>query len=226
MINKDLWNTLSVDQQNAITKASEDSLSKSWESSSSVECETLQKILDFNDGQVQLNPDGTEKDCDLGTPGVQTCSADMVLAAFPDKAISDLQAGSAEFLESLKGNSADQVDYEFILNAVLDYESRAQFVWKPQNFPTDCPFNIPSSPPPPPLMREMPRLSQLPPRLLQPSCCSLSWCRWARHAALSQKQHHHDACIILSWPGPFFGNQSEQLLEGRTLPLCCMCFLG
>mgnify|MGYP003694030747 CR=1 FL=1 len=55
IINMDLWKSLSINQQNAITRAATDAFTDSWEASNSVECVTLNKILAFNDNQVQLN---------------------------------------------------------------------------------------------------------------------------------------------------------------------------
>ena len=61
-----------------------------------------------------------------------TCSADMVLASFSENAIAALQIGSDQFLASLRGSSPNQIDYDYILNAILNYEIKLHFTWSPE----------------------------------------------------------------------------------------------
>jgi hypothetical protein len=138
-INKDVWlSEFTQAQRNAIMDAGMNAMRDAWETSSEGECFWLQKILDVNNGEVQLNLDATPKDCDPKTPGVQTCSADMKLTDWSCADLRAIQDASRQYLDSLAGTSPDQLDLALILDRYETFARDIGFVWKREQFPRGC----------------------------------------------------------------------------------------
>lgn len=138
-INMDLWHCLSSSQQRAVETAANAALVDSYDTSSGVECSILKQMLSQNDREVQRNPDGTVRDCDLSRSGVQSCSADMKLVQYSSDLLVQLRSSRDAHLNSLRGSSPVQQDYVELLDRYLAYERKTNFVWKPD---TGCVNNL------------------------------------------------------------------------------------
>lgn len=137
IINKSsLWNTLDPSQQSAIEQAARDALQDSFQRSASVQCDALSRMFAHNNGQVQLNPDGSPVLVD-GQP----VSADMKWAEWPDAALDRLQAATQVYLDSLKGSAGDNADFTTVITALRSYMDRIHYKWKRNKFtfPDQCP---------------------------------------------------------------------------------------
>lgn len=137
-INKDLWSNFSAAQKQALYDAGQNALKDSWKATSSTECAITEKILAVNDGQIQLNLDGTPFDCDNKKPGVQTCSADMQLASWKPIDLEVLKGASVDYLDSLAGPSDNQVDFAKVRGKYEAYTTGIGFEWKREQFPRGC----------------------------------------------------------------------------------------
>jgi hypothetical protein len=131
-----VWDTLSADVQSAIKRAARDAVVESYNSSATLQCGALRKILAYNDGQVQVDLNGNP----ILVEG-KTLSADIKVAQWGNPALDKLKTASEHFLESLKGGATptpDQADYVRIMNALTAYEHAIHFRWKPTAFPQGC----------------------------------------------------------------------------------------
>lgn len=116
IINKSrVWDRLTPDQQAAIERAARESVLQSFEASSAVQCDRLQRILDINDGRTQRRADGS------AVPGL---SADMIPTRWRAADLTRLRDATRRFLESGRGGaspSADQADYATVLRALHEH---------------------------------------------------------------------------------------------------------
>jgi hypothetical protein len=132
MVNKSsVWNTLAPEQQVAIEQASRDALLESYSSSKSLQCKALKNILKHNNGEVQLNLDGSP----ILING-NTVSADMKLAEWPQAALDRLKTATDEYLELLKGvdpPNANQSDYRTVISALRTYMQEIGYEWDPHH---------------------------------------------------------------------------------------------
>lgn len=108
----------------------------SYRESTRVECDVLQKILTINDNQLQLNMDGSIKDCDANKPDVQPCSADMELGTWKSGDLNRLKDASAKYLEGLKV-TAPQPDRDDYTSMQIEMATR-NFRWANDRFPKQC----------------------------------------------------------------------------------------
>jgi TRAP-type mannitol/chloroaromatic compound transport system substrate-binding protein len=133
MINKSaVWDTFAPEVQAAVEQAAHDALLESYEKSGSVQCDALGRMFSANDGQVQLNPDGSEL-----LVGGQTRSADLKWSEWPKAALTRLRAATDAYLESLKGGatpSVDQQAYRDVLGAIRAYMDDIHYTWKANKF--------------------------------------------------------------------------------------------
>jgi TRAP-type mannitol/chloroaromatic compound transport system substrate-binding protein len=133
MINKSrVWDTMAPEIQVAVEQAAHDALLDSYERSGSVQCDALRRMFTANDGQVQLNPDGTP----LLVNG-ETRSADLKWSEWSKAAIDRLRAAADEYLESLKGGATPTVDqqaYREVLGAIRAMMEETHYTWKPNKF--------------------------------------------------------------------------------------------
>ena len=137
-MSKTVWNTFSSAQKTAIIAAGFNAQKDSWVAVSKTECGITQKILDINNNAVQLNLDGTEKDCNPDKPGVQTCSADMQLTSWKPADITAIQVGAQQWIDSLTGVSPDQLDLAVIRAKYEAYANNISFTWSREKFPGGC----------------------------------------------------------------------------------------
>jgi hypothetical protein len=137
-LSKDVWNGFSAEQQVAIRDAGFNSMYDSWQASGDIECLYTQRILAINDNEIQLNTDGTPKDCNAKKDGLQTCSADMLLTQWKPNDITVLQTAAQQYLDSLAGTSANQLDFAVILNKYQAFETEIGWTWKREQFPRGC----------------------------------------------------------------------------------------
>lgn len=131
--------TLSRSQQRALERAGRDAMRDSFETSASVQCERLGALLAFNYGEVQLDAVGAPILDAAGEP----VPADLHVARYGRAAIEQLQAATADYLDSLKGGdnpSADELEFRQIYDSILAYERRIRFSWRPTQFPRRCDF--------------------------------------------------------------------------------------
>jgi hypothetical protein len=133
MINKSaLWDTLSPETQVALETAAKDALLESYQKSGSVQCDALARMFSANDGQVQLNPDGSERTIDG-----KTVSADLKWSEWPKEALDRLRAATDAYLESVKTGTApliDRQDFTTVLDAIRAYMAEIHYQWKPNKF--------------------------------------------------------------------------------------------
>ncbi|HEX7505871.1 MAG TPA: hypothetical protein VF550_03805 [Polyangia bacterium] len=133
MVNKtSVWNNLAPESQVAIEQAAKDALAESQSSSKSLQCKALKNILQHNDGQVQLQLNGTP----LVVNG-KTVSADIKLAEWPDAALDRLKTATDVYLELLKGGTSptpDQLEYRTVIAAHRSYMQQINYVWDPLHF--------------------------------------------------------------------------------------------
>lgn len=134
MINSTIFSKLSNCQQKALQKAGKDSAFESFEKSTSVDCKITNKILQFNNGQFQLNSDGTPKDCS-SYPGLQKCSADIKLGTWLKCDLKQLQNQTILFLRSLSNLSSQT---KFIIDSLYNYEKSINFKWKNVGYEEFC----------------------------------------------------------------------------------------
>jgi hypothetical protein len=140
IINQEIWRSLSVRQQMAIRKAAYKALYDSYDASNSVECYYTQQILDINNNQVQLNIDGTVKDCNLNQTGVQSCSADMKIAYWDNQSLDYLRIGTDIYYKQLlAGNiTVDKIIFKKLLDSYNNFMDKYHAHWKPGKFPKNC----------------------------------------------------------------------------------------
>jgi len=133
MVNKSsVWNKISPQNQRAIEQAAKDALEESYWYSWTRQCAALQKILDFNNGQWQLNPDGS-----LNLSSGHRVSADIKLADWPQDALERLEKASEAYLTSLKGGTtptADQAQYARVIDAYRSYIKKVGYKWNARMF--------------------------------------------------------------------------------------------
>ncbi len=134
MINSTIFSSLSLCQQKALELAGRESAFESFEKSTSVDCKFTDKILDFNDDQFQLNPDGTPKDCS-SQPGLQKCSADIKLGTWSSCDLKKLQNQTRLFLQALSNSS---VQTKFIIDSLYNYQESIGFTWKNIDYKEFC----------------------------------------------------------------------------------------
>lgn len=142
LINQDFFfNNLTQSQRDQLFVAGKYAYERSFELSTSVECPITEEILNFNNGMVQLNPDGTPKDCNPSKPGVQTCSADMKIGTWNDLDLHRLKVATDQFLAANGLGSPDRDDYLEVLAFYQKFYSQVQPKgFEEGNFPFDCPF--------------------------------------------------------------------------------------
>lgn len=132
-----VWDTLTPSQQRALERAGREAVRESFETSESVECDSLSELLGFNDGQVQLDSSGNPL---LGADG-EPIPADLHVSTYGRDAIRRLQDSTATYLESLRGGAnptQEQLEYRQIYDSILAYEESIRFRWKPTKFPREC----------------------------------------------------------------------------------------
>jgi TRAP-type mannitol/chloroaromatic compound transport system substrate-binding protein len=133
MVNKSsVWDHIPARYRHAIEDAAKEALEESYWYSKSLQRRALDKILDHNDGQVQLDGDGKP----ILVEG-RTVSADMKLAEWPKEALARLKKATDAHLESLKGGATptiDQKDYTKVITALRSYMRRIGYKWDPKNF--------------------------------------------------------------------------------------------
>jgi TRAP-type mannitol/chloroaromatic compound transport system substrate-binding protein len=133
MVNKSsVWNKIPARHRHAIEIAAREALEESYWYSKSQQRRALDKILDHNDGQVQLDGEGKP----ILVEG-RTVSADMKLAQWPKDALTRLKSAADAHLESLKGGSSpsvDQKDYTKVITALRSYMKRIGYKWDAKNF--------------------------------------------------------------------------------------------
>ena len=140
MINQTLFDSLSKCQKDAIKLAGKHATVESYERSSKYHCEFTDKILDFNDDQLQLNPDGTPKDCNPDIPGLQTCSADIVLGTWKQDDLDILNQTTVSYLNNLAATDAQA---NFIINSLNSYGAKIGFKWENIDYWDVCKKNKP-----------------------------------------------------------------------------------
>jgi hypothetical protein len=139
MVNKsDVWDKLPTQYQHAIERAAKEALEESYWYSRSLQCSALRKILDHNDGQVQLDVDGRP----IMVNG-HTVSADIKLVEWPKEALVRLKNATDAYLESLKGGATptiDQKEYAQVINAIRSYLHGIGYTWEAKHFDysTEC----------------------------------------------------------------------------------------
>ena len=158
-INEDVWNGLGEDIQAVIMDASRPSVEQSREASTSVECEALKSILEYNsDEELAMAPTDKETEgiylqCDQndGTfTGMYTddsseaCSAKMSLGCWRESTLEELREVTNSRLRTLNGTAFDSVcqgdeDCIAIVESLLDYQESIGFEWTAPTFPADCP---------------------------------------------------------------------------------------
>jgi hypothetical protein len=134
---KSIWNKLSPSDRKEVERAARDAVSESYAKSASAQCGKLQTLLEVNDRSAQLKPDGTPV---LDAKG-QPIPADLHVAQYGDLALQKLQQATDEYLQSLRGTTkltADQREFRRVHDALLAYEKRIRFSWKPTSFPAQC----------------------------------------------------------------------------------------
>ena len=157
-VNGDVWNGLGQDLQAVIMDASRPSVEQSREASTSVECDALKSILEYNsDEELAMAPtnraaEGIYLQCDPnnGTfTGIYTddsseaCSAKMSLGCWRESALQELREVTDSRLRTLNGTAFDSVcqgdeDCIDIVESLLDYQESIGFEWTAPTFPADC----------------------------------------------------------------------------------------
>ena len=157
-VNGDVWKGLGEDLQAVIMDASRPSVEQSREASTSVECDALKSILEYNsDEELAMAPtnraaEGTYLQCDpnSGTfAGMYTddsseaCSAKMSLGCWRESALQELREVTDSRLRTLNGTVFDSVcqgdeDCIDIVESLLDYQESIGFEWTAPTFPADC----------------------------------------------------------------------------------------
>ena len=137
-LSKPIWNAFSAAQQQSIIAAGFNAMKDSWVAVSQTECAITQAILDINNNAVQLNLDGSPKDCNLNKPGVQTCSADMQITSWKNNDITAIQVGAQQWIDSLSGTSPDQLALAQIRAKYEAFANNIGWKWTPDKFPTGC----------------------------------------------------------------------------------------
>lgn len=140
IINQSVWESLSEHQRLGIKKAAEEAVYETFYASNMVECELVQKQLDFNNGEVQLNIDGSVKDCNPDVEGVQACSADITLASWSKKSLKRLKKATWDFFDDIR-TAMSQKDRDIFNRLIKSYFTFAEdncVEWKPEAFPCDC----------------------------------------------------------------------------------------
>jgi hypothetical protein len=118
IMNVDVWKRLSTVQRIALRKASRYSMYETYLASSTLECELVKNQLKFNDNEVQLNIDGTVKDCNSTQPGVQSCSADIVLKPWNSASLDTLTVSLNDYITKI--NSTITPQNREILTTLID----------------------------------------------------------------------------------------------------------
>jgi hypothetical protein len=133
-----VWNALTPSQRQAIERAGRDALRASFAKSEAVQCERLQALLDFNDGQPQLDAAGTP----LLDAGGEPVPADLHLAQYGAADLERLQAASESYLLELAGGDEPpdpaQLEFRQVFGSILEYERRTGSSWQPPGFPARC----------------------------------------------------------------------------------------
>ena len=158
-VNGDVWNGLGEDVQAVIMDASRPSVEQSREASTSVECDALKSILEYNSDEelamaptskategmyLQCNPsDGTFTGM-YTVDSSEACSARMRLGCWRESALQELREVTDSRLRSLNGTAFDSVcqgdeDCIAIVESLLGYQESVGFEWTAPSFPTDCP---------------------------------------------------------------------------------------
>lgn len=102
-IDRDIWNDLTENQQNAILRAAKRSVVKSYRLTASAQCDHLADMLDFNDGKEQLDADGME----TGK------SADILLVEWPEEALRKISIAADQYIQDKIDMPATAIDGEF-----------------------------------------------------------------------------------------------------------------
>jgi hypothetical protein len=136
LINKSqVWDRLARDQQAAIEDAARAALMRSYDASTTVQCESLRGILDVNDTRQQSGPNRVSDDA--------TVSADVRLTRWSADDLDRLRRAARSFLENSAGGSTpsnDEQDYRTVMAALtghLGYGSPAGMLdaWREPEFP-------------------------------------------------------------------------------------------
>jgi hypothetical protein len=135
------YSNLTQTQRDQLFVAGKFAFERSFSLSTSVECPITEEILNFNNGMVQLNPDGSKKDCNTGKPGTQPCSADMKIGTWNDLDLHRLKIATDQFLAANGVGSPDRDDYLEVLGFYEKFFDKVQPEgFEEGNFPFDCPF--------------------------------------------------------------------------------------
>jgi hypothetical protein len=136
VINKShVWDRLAPEQQAAIEGAARAAVTRSFDASTTVQCEALRDILAINDSRQQSG-------VNRGSDGTVS-SADVRLTQWNAADLDRLRRATQAFLENTAGGSApsdDERDYRTVITALfrhLGYGSVAEMLdaWRAPDFP-------------------------------------------------------------------------------------------
>jgi hypothetical protein len=135
-----VWSSLTAGQRAGIQQAADEAVYETFYESNTAECRLVKAQLDINDNEVQLNLDGTPKDCDPVMPGRQECSADITLTTWKKDSLNLLRKSTKDYFDDIFNamQATDQVIFDTLLKSYYQFAGDNDAEWRPESFPSGC----------------------------------------------------------------------------------------